>query len=123
MFILYRLGHPRPLRPDFEEKFGLDKTILSRIINAMLAYIYDRTKHLLTLNIPRLNATMNELTSAISTGLDLTEPERCYCFGFIDGTFRFIARPIRNQKVYHTTNDLSILILLIAIITFYYYYH
>lgn len=83
------------------EKFwGLDKTIISRVCNCMIVYVYNKLHHLVDyLNIDRLKASLPDFCKAIGKKMELEDPSGCYCFGFIDGTFRRIARPRRYQMV------------------------
>jgi hypothetical protein len=95
-----RLSAPRYLRPDMERFWGLDKTILSSAINGMVDYLYTTHKHLIeNLNIPRIKGSLRDLADSVGRKLNLNDASECFCFGFIDGTFRRIARPVQYQRV------------------------
>lgn len=98
-FLFFRLSCPRFLRPDLQIFWGIDKTIISRICSGMLFFMDRRWGHLLHVNIPRLRRSLRAISFTIGQKMRMWNPEDCHCFGFIDGTFRPICRPIRDQVV------------------------
>lgn len=93
LILLYRFSRPRRYRPEMEEFFGMRKSHLSVVVDAMVDSIYD-------LALPYF-------TNPIIFGYKMPYyAEKIYqkcgllnnLWGFIDGTLRKTARPLYYQK-------------------------
>lgn len=93
--LLRRLAYPTRLT-DIELEYGWEKTRFSRITHTLATYIYQRWKHLLRFDSRRLTpAKLKEYANAVTAkGAPTTN-----VWGFIDGTLRKTARPVRNQRI------------------------
>lgn len=97
--MISRCTLPRALRPDLESFWGIDKTYLSKIIINMTQLLYLGTKHLVErINMNRLRPQLRQLADAVGRKVAYHDARNCKCVGFIDGTFRKIARPVRSQQ-------------------------
>lgn len=88
LIMLSRLSCPRFLRPDLELLWGLDKSVLSKIVSASLKWFYDRWHHALGFQSDRITPNIRLYADAIGRTACMPLPSACQCFGFVDGTFR-----------------------------------
>ena len=80
---LRKLAYPCRLC-NLEEKFGIDRTIISRVLKYINSFFKNNCMHLLEIRKCICNLKREQWTQAIhSKGAPLTT-----CFGFIDGTTR-----------------------------------
>lgn len=93
--LLRRLAYPVRLS-DLELTFGWERSRFSRISNATADLIYHRWHHLLRFDADCLTpAKLKQYAEAISAK---GAPAKIV-WGFIDGTLRKTARPVRNQHI------------------------
>lgn len=93
--LLRRLAYPSRLK-DMQLQFGWEGSRVSRITRSLMSYILDRWRHLLLFDSARLSPeTLQRFADAISAR---GSPVKTI-WGFIDGTLRKIARPVRNQRI------------------------
>lgn len=65
--------------------------------------IYRASKHILReFNMDRLGPILQPIAKAIGEKLELSSPQVNRVIGFIDGTFRAVARPRRNQRTVYS---------------------
>ncbi|CAB1104801.1 unnamed protein product [Ectocarpus sp. CCAP 1310/34] len=94
--LLYRLAFPCRLK-DMRLVFGLSESCISETFNWMLHFLDFKWGWLLSLDVERLKPRLVEFAEAIyNADCPLT-----HCWGFIDGTVRGIARPVRFQRWYY----------------------
>lgn len=93
--LLRRLAYPARL-VDIELGFGWEATRFSRITRTLAYYIVRRWRHILKFDSRRL--TPHRLAT-FAQAIHLKGAPLHNCWGFIDGTLRAIARPIRNQRI------------------------
>ena len=93
--LLYHLSYPRRLS-DVHMSMGWEPSRFSRVITYTAYFIYNHWKHLLRWDTSRLTPhKLADYARAIhEKGSPLPN-----CFGFIDGTLRKMARPVRNQRL------------------------
>jgi hypothetical protein len=93
--LLRRLVYPAR-HCDLTQAFGWEKSRFSRVTRTLATYLYNRWHHLLHFDSNRLTpCKLGEFATAIHRkGSALNN-----CWGFIDGTFRPIARPVWNQRL------------------------
>ena len=94
--LLRRLAYPCRYS-DMIPRFGRPTPVWSVVTNEVLDFIYNTHSHKITewnlaLPSPTLLQTHADAVNAKGAALN-------NCFGFIDGTFRPIARPGENQRV------------------------
>ena len=88
LIMLSRLSSPRALRPDMEDRWGIDRTILSRVINASLRWTFIKWHHTLAFKPNPFLPNIQQYAHAIGQKMETAYPDTCMCFGFVDGTFR-----------------------------------
>ena len=92
--LLNRLAYPNRYA-DQALKFGWRPERISEITNHLLDYIVQKWKHLLEFDTHRL--TREELLEYAQAIHRKNDCPLTTCWGFIDGTIRGIARPVRFQ--------------------------
>jgi hypothetical protein len=93
--LLKRLSTPGPLH-DIEAIFGWERTKTSRITRCLTRFIYNRWKHLLFFDARRLTPEKLEDYAYV---IHQKGAPASNVWGFIDGTLRATARPVRNQRL------------------------
>lgn len=93
--LLNRLAYPNRLA-DQAMKFGWRVERVSEITNVLLDFIVQRWKHLLDFDSQRL--TPQKLSQYAHAIHQKNECPLSTCWGFVDGTIRGIARPVRRQR-------------------------
>ncbi|KAF8600003.1 hypothetical protein BDV93DRAFT_419038, partial [Ceratobasidium sp. AG-I] len=93
--LLRRLAYPARYS-DISQAFGWEKSRFSRITRTLAIFIYKRWSHILYFDHYRLNPVkLAEYASAVHhKGAALPN-----AWGFVDGTLRRTARPVRNQRI------------------------
>ena len=85
--LLYRLAFPTRLK-DMRLVFGMSESRICETFNWMLHFLDYKWGFLLELDVERIKPRLYEFAEAVyNSGSPLT-----YCWGFIDGTVRGIAR-------------------------------
>ncbi|KAF7312656.1 hypothetical protein MIND_00279800 [Mycena indigotica] len=93
--LLARLTHRSRLN-DIEMQFGWERSRFSRFTRLMASTIYSRWKHVLRFDPNRLT---REKLAYFGTVIHNKGAPTDQVVGFIDGTIRRIARPVRNQRL------------------------
>ncbi|TDL14164.1 hypothetical protein BD410DRAFT_700488, partial [Rickenella mellea] len=93
--LLRKLAYPAR-GVDIELQFGWEKSRYSRITNTLASLIYDKWKHLLYFDAHRLTPQkLRQFALVIEAkGAPVTN-----VWGFVDGTLRKTARPVKNQRI------------------------
>ena len=91
---LRRLAFPNRLY-ELEREFNRSESVLSRIINTVLLWVYHKYKALLEYH-PSLDA---QAIVAYSDAITTTWPTVERIYAFIDGTKQLHARPLINQRI------------------------
>ena len=82
---------------DLEERFGIDRTIISRILSYINYHIRDHCYYLLQIRRCITNLLKQQWCNAINRrGAPLHS-----CIGFIDGKNRPFCRPSKNQRMFY----------------------
>jgi hypothetical protein len=92
LMLLAKLSAPRSLRPDLELLFKDDKSRLSRFIDRALMHVFKTFAYTLTFQKRRLRREVPIYAVAIAQYMGAST-SRQRAWGFIDGTFRYCARP------------------------------
>ena len=94
--MLDKLARPTRL-VDLQHRYGIEKSVLSRVINYMLEIFIGKFSHTIQIRHCLIAKYGNNLSqSLVNSGCPLSN-----CIGFIDGTCRQMCRPTRNQKYYY----------------------
>lgn len=93
--LLRRLAYPARY-VDIFHAFGWEKTRFSRVTRTLAAFLYHRWSHILYFDPSRLNRfKLAEYAKKVhDKGSALPN-----VWGFVDGTLRRTARPVRNQRI------------------------
>ncbi|QRV83926.1 DDE superfamily endonuclease [Ceratobasidium sp. AG-Ba] len=93
--LLRRLAYPARYH-DIFRSFGWEKSRFSRVTRTLAAYLYRRWAHILYFDPHRLNhKKLAEFAQVVyKKGAALKT-----VWGFVDGTLRRTARPVRNQRI------------------------
>ena len=92
LMLLMKLAHPTRYRPTMEMYFGQDKTRLSRFLNKALDHVFRMFAHTLAFDDHRLHDEIPYMAQCIAEKIGV-DPDPFRVWGFVDGTFRRIARP------------------------------
>jgi len=95
--LLKRYAYPCRLN-DLAEYFRRQIEFLSKLVNALTMFLYERFKVLLEFDYLRLT---REKLEEFATAIARKTPLQCV-FGFIDGTVRRICRPSAHQKNWYS---------------------
>ena len=92
LILLHRMNHPVRLM-DTAREFGCGESKISEVVHFMLKFLYDRFHKKLFFDEERIPASLMYYSAAVGASSPLKT-----VWGFIDGTFRRIARPVRSQR-------------------------
>lgn len=98
MVLLIKMSQARLFSPDLERFFVQSTARLSLFYRAALFHIEENCGHLLDIDREYVKGNLPRFAEAIGDILGMAEPDKSRCWGFIDGTFRPIARPTRYQR-------------------------
>ena len=98
IILLYRMSHPRHLCPDMEQSLKMRKSKLSSIIHTFSAALYQFTTPLLN----SVTLWLHQMPYYAMLTEQKTEGLIDCVWGFIDGTIRWMARPIYHQSSIYT---------------------
>jgi nuclease HARBI1 len=98
MMLIMKMSQARVFSPDLERFFIQSTARLSLFYRAALFHIEENFGHLLEIDREYVKENLPRFAEAIGDIMGMAEPHKCRCWGFIDGTFRPIARPTRYQR-------------------------
>lgn len=81
-----------------EREYGQSKYRLSRFVQAATKHVSSTFEHTLEFDKVRIQRDIHLYSTAIGVRLAIADPQANRCWGFIDGTFRYVARPVRHQE-------------------------
>lgn len=93
--LLRRLAYPVRYC-DLYQAFGWEPSRVSRITRTLASYIYRRWRYLLHFDTQRLSP---EKLRSYATAVHQKGAPLDVVWGFVDGTLRRTARPVRNQRI------------------------
>jgi hypothetical protein len=93
LMLLARLSAPRSLCPDLEIIFKQDKTRLSRFIRAAEEHLFMTFAYTFSFDTQRVRANLPWWAHQVGKKYGADDPSLFRIWGFLDGTFRYIARP------------------------------
>ncbi len=96
LMLLARLSGPRSVSPDLEIIFKQDKSRISRFINKALGHLFRNFAYTFSFNTRRLRRDVPFFAHVVARKFGADDPASFRVWGFIDGTFRHIARPGRK---------------------------
>ena len=92
LMLLMRLASPVRLRPTMEKEFLDDQTRISRFVDKALTHVFHRLAYTLAFDQRRLHNDIPYMARRIAATIGV-DPDLFRVWGFVDGTFRRIARP------------------------------
>ena len=98
LILLTKITQARVFSPDMEILFKQSTARMSLFYRAALFHIEDNFSHTLELDQEYIKENLPRFAEAIGEVMEMARPDLCRCWGFIDGTFRPIARPTRYQR-------------------------
>ena len=96
--LLYRLASPGRLK-NMMHVFGVSRSQISSIVNDLAEFLYEKSHKKLLWDYARL--LLDQLHTYVKA-IDETVEASIEIWGFIDGTVRPIARPIKEQQQYYS---------------------
>lgn len=108
LMLLARLSSPRSLAPDLEMIFMQDKSRISRFIIAAQNHLFHNFAYTFAFDTRRLRAKVPYYAFQVGRKFGADDPHLFRVWGFLDGTFRHIARPRTSyvlSRPPHQTNS------------------
>ena len=96
LMMLARLSSPRSLAPDLEIIFKQDKSRISRSITAAQAHLFSNFAYTFSFNTRRLRRNVPYFAHQVGLKFGAGDAGCFRVWGFLDGTFRHVARPRRG---------------------------
>jgi hypothetical protein len=93
LMLLARLSSPRPQCPDLEIIFKQHKSRISRFITAAMTHIFEKFAYTFAFDTGRMKADIPYFAYLVGRKFGAEDPARFLVWGFLDGTFRHVARP------------------------------
>lgn len=94
LMFLARLSAPRPLRPDMERWFGVDKTRISRFSRQAMFHIFWHFNYTLSFDHARLRAVIPIYALKMAVAIGVPEPQHHRVWGLVDGVYRYCLPPL-----------------------------
>lgn len=94
--MLAKYSAPRSLRPDMESFFLQDKSRISRFIDEAVLHVFRNFAYTLSFQQRRLREQLPVYAAALAQYIGVPQPHLFRTFGFVDGVFRYCARPSRK---------------------------
>lgn len=98
LMLLSRMSAPRSLSPDLEIIFKQDKSRISRFMLKAQDHLFNTFAYTLAFDTRRLRRDVPYFAYKVGRKFGAQEPHGFRVWGFLDGTFRRIARPGTDQE-------------------------
>lgn len=96
LMLLARLSSPRPMAPDMEMIFNQDQSRMSRFILMAQVHLFNTFAYTFAFNTRQLRRKVPYFAYQVGRKFGATDPSRFLVWGFLDGTFRRVARPTKE---------------------------